>query len=123
MDKDNSGTLTIEELTQGLRTSGYVVSDSDLNRLFKALDTDGTGLVRYHEFVTGAIDSNILLSDSLLRWLFDFMDHDDSNTINTSNLHVRCRSWCWCLCFWCKLGSGCSLSSQSCVDVHACSRC
>ena len=89
MDKDDSGTLTMAELTQGVRSAGYVVSDSDLNRLFKELDTDGTGLVRYHEFVAGAIDTNILLGDSLLRWVFDFMDDDDSDTITTANLKVR----------------------------------
>jgi Ca2+-binding EF-hand superfamily protein len=89
MDKDNSGTLTMDELTKGVRTAGYVVSDSDLQRLFRELDTDGTGLVRYHEFVAGAIDSNILVGNSLLRWVFDFMDDDDSNTITYDNLKVR----------------------------------
>jgi Ca2+-binding EF-hand superfamily protein len=88
MDVDQSGTLTMEELTKGVRDAGYVVSDSDLTRLFHELDTDGTGLVRYHEFVAGAIDSNILLGDNLLRWVFDFMDDDDSNTITTANLKV-----------------------------------
>jgi Ca2+-binding EF-hand superfamily protein len=88
MDKDSSGTLTLDELSRGLRNAGYVVSDRDLKRLFVELDTDGTGLVRYHEFVTGAIDSNILVGESLLRWVFDFMDADDSNTITGDNLKV-----------------------------------
>lgn len=89
MDKDGSGTLTLEELSKGVRTAGYVVSDQDLKRLFKELDTDGTGLVRYHEFVAGAIDTNILVGDSLLRWVFEFMDDDDSNTITGANLKAR----------------------------------
>lgn len=91
MDKDRSGTLTLEELSLGVRQAGYVISDHDLKRLFLELDTDGTGLVRYHEFVTGAIDSNVLLGEDLLRWVFDFMDVDDSNTITGENLKVRRR--------------------------------
>ena len=87
--------------------AGYVVSDSDLNRLFKELDTDGTGLVRYHEFVAGAIDSNILVGDSLLRWIFDFMDDDDSDTITGDNLRVRLPHslllFCACVLLLCTL--------------------
>ena len=89
LDKNKSQTLTREELSLGVRQAGYVVSDDDLDRVFKELDTDGTGLVRYHEFVAGAIDHNILVGENLLRWVFDFMDDDDSNTITGDNLRVR----------------------------------
>lgn len=93
LDKDKSQTLTREELSLGVRRAGYVVSDDDLDRVFKELDTDGTGLVRYHEFVAGAIDHNILVGENLLRWVFDFMDDDDSNTITGDNLRVRAVCW------------------------------
>lgn len=89
LDKNQSQTLTREELSLGVRQAGYVVSDDDLDRVFQHLDTDGTGLVRYHEFVAGAIDHNILVGENLLRWVFDFMDDDDSNTITGDNLRVR----------------------------------
>lgn len=54
-DKDNSGTIGLDEFRQAARKHGKVtkemVSDEELRRLFAQADEDGSGEIEVSEFV------------------------------------------------------------------------
>ena len=54
-DRDNSGTIGVEEFRQAARKHGKVtntmVSDEELGRLFAQADEDGSGEIEVAEFV------------------------------------------------------------------------
>ena len=71
MDKDKDGTLSMEELREGLQntnvfellrkennyeTGGELVND-EFELLLEALDADGDGQIDYNEFLQATIDS------------------------------------------------------------------
>ena len=47
IDKDNSGTITVEELKIGLREQGSTVTEAELADLVKSLDADNSGTIDY----------------------------------------------------------------------------
>ncbi|XP_050417176.1 leucine-rich repeat-containing protein 74B [Patella vulgata] len=53
MDKDNSKTLTREEIKQGLLEANIPLTEKCLNKLVHKLDTDGDGEIDYGELMAG----------------------------------------------------------------------
>lgn len=47
IDKDMSGTITVEELKVGLREQGSVVTEEELSDLVANLDADQSGTIDY----------------------------------------------------------------------------
>eukprot|EP00662_Eupelagonemidae_sp_cell21_P016151 gene16151-42892_t len=50
-DSDNTGTISIPELSEALSCMGIFVSDLELDRHFQTLDADGSGALTFDEFV------------------------------------------------------------------------
>lgn len=51
MDDNNSGDLSHEEFTKGIRDSGLPVTDEEAEALFQKFDADGSGSIKYDEFL------------------------------------------------------------------------
>nr|KAG5706137.1 hypothetical protein BaRGS_025759 [Batillaria attramentaria] len=51
MDKDKNGSLSEDELYEGLRQAGINVSKSEVSKLATNLDKDGDGKIDFEEFV------------------------------------------------------------------------
>lgn len=47
MDNDKSGTITIEEMREGLKAKGWTDKDAELNRLMADADVNGDGTIDY----------------------------------------------------------------------------
>ncbi len=60
LDSDHSGTLTLIELSVGLRRQGYVLSDGEAQQLLRGVDLDHDGSVVLSEFMTTLIDWNLM---------------------------------------------------------------
>ena len=58
MDIDNSGTVTFEELKNGLARFGSKISDPEVRQLMNAADVDGDGTIDYLEFITSTMHMN-----------------------------------------------------------------
>ncbi|KAM3293182.1 hypothetical protein ACQJBY_036632 [Aegilops geniculata] len=86
IDKDNSGTITLEELKNGLAKQGTKLSDNEIQQLMEAADADGNGLIDYEEFVTATVHMNKMHREEHLYTAFQFFDKDNSGYITRDEL-------------------------------------
>ncbi|KAH9620078.1 hypothetical protein KSS87_005316 [Heliosperma pusillum] len=78
MDTDGSGTITYEELKEGLARLGSKVPESEVKALMEAADQDGSGSIDYMEFVTATMHRYRLEGDDPLYKAFQYFDKDNS---------------------------------------------
>jgi len=56
-DKDNSGTITKEELKDCLKSDDFTLEDDEIDKLLFGVDQDGDGQIDYVEFIAMMKDS------------------------------------------------------------------
>lgn len=83
LDKNGDGSLTLEELRQGLVD---VKNGEELLELMKAADTDGSGTINYTEFLAATMDAQIFMREENLRQAFLMFDRDNSGKIDASEV-------------------------------------
>lgn len=89
MDTDNSGTITFDELKEGLTKLGSKQSESELRQLMEAADVDGNGSIDYVEFITATMHMNRMERENRLYKAFLYFDEDRSGYITMEELkHV-----------------------------------
>ncbi|XP_061353990.1 calcium-dependent protein kinase 2-like [Gastrolobium bilobum] len=86
MDTDNSGTITIEELKQGLSKQGTKLTEQEVKQLMEAADADGNGIIDYDEFITATMHMNRMNREEHLYTAFQYFDKDNSGFITTEEL-------------------------------------
>lgn len=100
LDKDNDGTLTMEELREGLTKHNFFellrkdytceVGDGVLNDEFElimeALDTDNDGQIDYNEFLQATISAQANLNQTTIKEMFNMFDIDKDGTIDREEL-------------------------------------
>ncbi|KAF3791959.1 Calcium-dependent protein kinase 17 [Nymphaea thermarum] len=86
MDTDNSGTITFEELKQGLAKQGTKLSEMEVKQLLEAADSDGNGTIDYDEFITATMHLNRMDKEDHLYTAFQYFDKDNSGYITTEEL-------------------------------------
>ena len=50
-DTDNSGTITLQELKEGMDLIGEKISEEELSKWLEAADIDKDGSINYEEFI------------------------------------------------------------------------
>lgn len=85
IDKDRSGTITINEFKQAVEQN-LQIDDETLEKAFKALDASHKDEVHYHEFLAAMVASRIHLHDHTLQVAFRRFDVDNSGFITVENL-------------------------------------
>lgn len=58
LDTDNSGGISLEEMSDGLAEQGYSVSMMEVEQLVARLDLDADGHIQLDEFAASMIDWN-----------------------------------------------------------------
>ncbi|MCO5569293.1 hypothetical protein L7F22_023005 [Adiantum nelumboides] len=91
IDVDNSGTLTMEELKQGLAKQGSMLAESEILQLMEAADVDGNGTIDYMEFITATVHMNKMDKEDHLFSAFRYFDKDASGYITTEELEQALR--------------------------------
>ncbi|KAI5433345.1 Calcium-dependent protein kinase 17, variant 2 [Lathyrus oleraceus] len=86
MDTDNSGTITIEELKQGLAKQGTRLSEQEVKQLMEAADADGNGIIDYDEFITATMHMNRMNREEHVYTAFQYFDKDNSGYITIEEL-------------------------------------
>ncbi|KAI7742197.1 hypothetical protein M8C21_017753 [Ambrosia artemisiifolia] len=93
MDSDNSGTITLEELKQGLSKQGTRLTESEVKQLMEAADADRNGTIDYEEFITATMHLNRMDREDHLYTAFQYFDKDNSGYITIEELERALREF------------------------------
>ncbi len=90
IDKNQDGTLTVEEVKEGLSK----LKDTNINvqEIFNSIDTDGSGVINYTEFLAATIDQKVYLKEERLYEAFRAFDTDGSGKISVKELKTILKS-------------------------------
>jgi calcium-dependent protein kinase len=86
MDTDNSGTITFEELKEGLQKQGSKLAESEVRQLMQAADVDGNGTIEFNEFITATMHLNKMEKEDHMYVAFQHFDTDHSGYITMDEL-------------------------------------
>jgi len=88
LDKSGDGTLSVEEVRDGLvRAMGCVKGSlEDFSRIMADLDKDGNGVVDYSEFLAASISKQTIVDQQNLKIAFDMLDGDRNGQITKEEL-------------------------------------
>nr|KJB75530.1 hypothetical protein B456_012G045700 [Gossypium raimondii] len=93
IDTDNSGTITYEELKDGLKRVGSELMESEIKDLMDAADIDNNGTIDYGEFLAATVHLNKLEREENLVGAFSFFDKDGSGYITIDELQQACEEF------------------------------
>jgi calcium-dependent protein kinase len=85
MDVNGDGSLTLDELKQGLKD---VKNGNEIVELMKAADTDQSGTINYTEFLAATMDAQIFMREENLRQAFMMFDKDGSGKIDATEIRA-----------------------------------
>ncbi|GAB4846161.1 Calcium-dependent protein kinase 33 [Ancistrocladus abbreviatus] len=86
IDTDNSGSITYEELKEGLARLGSKLTEAEVKQLMEAADVDGDGTIDYIEFITATMHKYRLETEEHLHKAFQYFDKDNSGYITRDEL-------------------------------------
>ncbi|XAR55635.1 Non-specific serine/threonine protein kinase, partial [Bertholletia excelsa] len=93
IDTDNSGTITFEELKEGLKRVGSELMESEIKALMNAADIDNSGTIDYGEFIAATLHMNKIEREENLLAAFTFFDKDGSGYITIDELQQACKDF------------------------------
>ncbi|KAJ4964201.1 hypothetical protein NE237_024140 [Protea cynaroides] len=93
IDTDSSGTITFDELKEGLRKVGSELMESEIRALMDAADIDNSGSIDYGEFLAATMHMNKMEREENLKSAFSFFDKDGSGYITIDELQQACRQF------------------------------
>ncbi|KAG9454951.1 hypothetical protein H6P81_007855 [Aristolochia fimbriata] len=93
MDSDNNGTITLEELKQGLAKQGTKLSHYEVEQLMEAADADGNGNIDYDEFITATMHLKGTDREDHLYTAFQYFDKDNSGFITMEELEQALKEY------------------------------
>jgi Ca2+-binding EF-hand superfamily protein len=77
----------MEEVKQGyLDHYGRIMSDEEVEEMFRSVDTDNSGFIDYTEFVVAATNQQNLTSQEKLAAAFKMFDKDGSGIITADEI-------------------------------------
>jgi len=86
-DKNGDGKLSMDEVKQGyLAHYGKLISDEEVEEMFKSVDSDNSGFIDYTEFIVAAVDKEALETNDFLMVAFKMFDKDDSGSISAEEI-------------------------------------
>ncbi|KAE8682245.1 Calcium-dependent protein kinase 4 [Hibiscus syriacus] len=93
IDTDNSGTITYQELKDGLKKVGSELTEAEIKSLMEAADIDNSGTIDYGEFLAATLHINKIEREENLVAAFTFFDKDGSGYITIDELQNACKEF------------------------------
>jgi calcium-dependent protein kinase len=94
IDTDNSGTITFDELKDGLNRVGATnLMESEIRELMDAADIDNSGTIDYREFIAATLHLNKMEREEHLFSAFSYFDKDGSGKITMDELQQACQEF------------------------------
>jgi calcium-dependent protein kinase len=85
IDKNGDGTLSFDEIEEGLKRLKINDWEHILENL-KEADTDKSGEVDYTEFIAATLSSQVFMREEYLKAAFSMFDKDDSGSIDNQEV-------------------------------------
>lgn len=86
-DKNGDGKLSMDEVKMGyIEHYGRVMSDEEVEKMFKMVDSDSSGFIDYSEFVVAAMNEKSLTTNDKLQAAFKMFDKDGSGVISADEI-------------------------------------
>ena len=94
MDTDKSGTITFEELREGLGKmgKGSAPGDAEVKAFMQEMDFDQSGSIDYEEFIGATIHVSKLEKHSNMVRAFEFFDKNGDGFINAEEIEEGLKS-------------------------------
>jgi len=86
LDTSQDGTLSKDEVREAFRKCGSVISQSDLDAVFAALDANQTGKIHYTEWLAATLKPTWFASDLAVEQLFNFFDIKGNGLLSKEEL-------------------------------------
>jgi calcium-dependent protein kinase len=86
LDANSDGTLTLEEMKNGIESLKDPEVEKEIETLFNSLDTDKSGKIDYTEFLAACLDKKNYLRTERLTEAFQMLDLDKSGKISKQEL-------------------------------------
>merc|ERR1719460_188504 len=86
LDSDNDGTLTVEEMRQGMMKAGIKDIPPDLMGIMKEVDSDGSGVIDYTEFLAATLSRKQYMQEDIVWSAFRVFDLDGDGQITREEL-------------------------------------
>nr|XP_023890083.1 calcium-dependent protein kinase SK5-like [Quercus suber] len=90
------GTITLDELRDGLKQVTSELIKSEIKDLMDAADFDNSGTIDYGEFLAATMHLNKLEREENVLLAFSFFDKDGSGDITINELQQACRGFGLC---------------------------
>jgi len=84
LDQNNDGTITLQELQEGISKTDWI--PENMKELMMNMDTDGSGSIDYTEFIAATLDKKQYEQESICWAAFQVFDVDGSGSISQSEL-------------------------------------
>merc|ERR1719375_3112021 len=88
MDADGNGTLTLQEMKEGLEKNGLKDLVAEMEETMKQLDNDGSGLIDYSEFLAATMSRKVYLQYDYLWQVFKQFDSSRTGKITKDDLSL-----------------------------------
>lgn len=86
MDKDGNGTLTFDELKEGMQKAGLGDLPEDLSDIFDSIGSEGLNKINYSEFLAATLDQRVYLAEDNLWSAFRMFDKNGDGKIDLDEL-------------------------------------
>jgi len=87
LDKDGDGTITIDEMKEGLKKAGLTTgAHENLIQIMKEVDSDGSGVIDYTEFLAATMSKRQYFQEDVCWAAFRTFDLDGNGKITKDEL-------------------------------------
>jgi Ca2+-binding EF-hand superfamily protein len=88
-DDNGDGKISMAEFKKGME--GHIDS-SEIEDVFRSIDTDGGGFIEYSEFLAAAISKDTYMREDKLKAAWDRLDADDSGYLDHDDFRKLCKN-------------------------------
>mmetsp|Transcript_8930 Transcript_8930/g.16720 ORF Transcript_8930/g.16720 Transcript_8930/m.16720 type:complete len:491 (+) Transcript_8930:87-1559(+) len=85
LDKNRDGTLTAQEIKEGMRQHKVSLPE-DLEESLRLIDTDGSGVIDYTEFLAATLDKKVYMAEDVCWQAFRIFDRNGDGKIDKSEI-------------------------------------